>query len=1065
MKLKEIVLLLCVLMSMFTLQAGNAVWWEGEDVVKSDFVTNAKLSKVAKLNRLSQQKWLNCFVETADKAKKQSYLAEYEIDVPVASEYTFWVRELYGRSASPWKFRFDNGSWIEAKSQQKFTNVIALDKDISIAWRQYGKVKLAEGKHKFEIQITERAGNRGFSSGFDSFHLTDVPFAPKSMRKPKVLAQYEFIGTYVWLEGEDAKSDFSDTIPGIPKKSNQLSEDKWLICSASVDDAPEKGFTAKWEFNIPISDVYYLWMRELTKNLESSFSYRFNNSKKWTKVNSGSVSFDNINIDKSSSVAWNNYGRYSLREGANILEIRLLDPNENDEFKLAIDVICLSLEPFTPAGKLRPDTKILPPEDWRVFRSGTAVNTEEKNVLSLRYLNEKHSGSHGFCKVDKKGLVFQDGTRVKFWGINAYEPMTMDKTSVNAFVAQMADFGVNLIRVKGPLNSGKDKKFGTVNREILDKLFYFIKACKDNGIYVALALYSPEEYLLSEDFVKQPAHPYGMLYINQKFREQYKKWTMFLTRMNPYTKLKLSNDPTIIWFEIENGKGIFSTAFNSIPLEQKQLLEKEYNGWLTAKYGDNKDIMNAWKIPNKYNPVIKADQLRGTCPSYKLFAPEKFSVKIITDTTTDYLNKRKADQLNFLIKHCRKVNSELILFLKNKCQFKGLISVGNSPTAVPEILDPVISYIHASGEIMARKSIFHANILDGKKKLNKKICYKDRSALKNPLASPLATPSFVGKANVTTAVSWPLPNKYKAEAVPLVAAYSALQGSNIYIWYNADSPSWGTRLSKYTIQDPAIIGSFPGYALMFRRGDLTPGKVLVSSQLGLPDILAMKGNRFPVEQFKDQQKLTKIPDSKGAINPLTCFAGKVEFSLNKSESKFMQDKESSTFINEAKKTIISSTGNLKLNYEKGNLMINSPRAQGITGFFTKDMPLNLHDVEITFNSDYGTILVISLDGKKIGTSKHLLVQFFTEEKNHKWKTTEVKVKRKIFKRLESIGDSPLIVKKASGTIVFPKFVAKDWKIWKLDMNGKHISQLKTESDLSLKIALPSDSFHIELIKK
>ena len=70
MKLKKTVLIFAVLMGMFSLQAGNAVWWEGEDVLKSDFISTNKLAKPAKFNRLSHQKWLNCLVKADDKTKK-----------------------------------------------------------------------------------------------------------------------------------------------------------------------------------------------------------------------------------------------------------------------------------------------------------------------------------------------------------------------------------------------------------------------------------------------------------------------------------------------------------------------------------------------------------------------------------------------------------------------------------------------------------------------------------------------------------------------------------------------------------------------------------------------------------------------------------------------------------------------------------------------------------------------------------------------------------------------------------------------------------------------------------
>ena len=1068
MRVKVMFLLFCsvITANIPTIQAGNAVWWEGEDAVKSDFVSTAPLANPKRASQLSRLKWLNCFVKSDDSAKKQSYSAEYEINVPATSEYTFWARELYRRSASPWKFRFDNGPWIEVKQDHKFKNSIELDKGISVVWCKYDKVKLSQGKHKFEIEISKREKDGAFYSGFDCFFLTDVPFIPKSFKKPEVLAQYGFIGTYIWIEGEDAKSNFANTIPGIVTSSKQLSNEQWLICSAPSDDAPKDGFVAKLEFTVPIGDLYHLWIREGVNNLKSAFRYRFDDSEKWKKASADVASFDDIKIDKSTSVGWVNYGRHYLDEGRHTLEISLQDPNKLDEFKLAIDAICLSIEPFSPSGRLKPDRKIEPPDGWRVFRPGTKIDKNSKNVLSLRYLNESQSGSHGFCKVDKKGMIFQDGTRGRFWGVNAYAPMMMDKISVNAFVGRMADYGVNLIRVNGPLGD----KFGAVSSDIMDKLFYFIKACKRRGIYVALALYSPEYYLLNansgfEGFNKV-AHPYGMLYINSKFRDKYKKWATFLKNVNPYTHLKLCQDPTILWFEIEHGPGIFSDAFNLIPKEQTVKLEKAYNKWLIRKYGGVQEALRAWSIQNKYHPVLEVDGLRSAHPNYTLLPPETFSKKIINSSNTDYMNKRKSDQLTFLIQHCQDINSELILFLRDKCEFKGLISLGNSSTAAPEILDPVVSYINASGEIMAHRGMFNSKVLDDVDLFTNKIFFQSKSALRNPLASPLAAPLFSGKANVTTDVNWSLPNQYRAEAVPFVAAYSALQGSNTYLWYNADSPYWASRLTRYTIQDPAVMGAFPGYALMFRRGDIKPAKTLINNTLSLTRITEMKGNNLPVEQFKDQLEVGEVPaGDQGTINPLACFVGKVAFLLDRTESGIKKSIDTEKFINMTGKTVKASTGNLKLDYGKGLLFINTPRSQGITGFFKKDTPLALHDVEITFNSDYGTVLVISLDDKKIGESNHILLQFFTEENNYNWKISRVPGRKKNLIRLENIGDAPLIVKSASGMVAFPKIVPKGWEIWTLDMNGRRIAQLHSLDEAILKIALPKGAFHVELIKK
>jgi hypothetical protein len=1057
-----------LILNTFTANAGNAVWWEGEDVLKSDFVSSDWLAKPSTPTRLSEMKWLSCYIPADGKTKKKSFSAEYEINVPEKSNYTFWVREFYRRSASPWRYRFDNGPWVDVKKNHPSTNVIDLGRDRSVVWCKYDKINLSKGKHKFEIEVFEKDKKKGFISGFDCFFLTDVPFTPQGWKKPDVLGKYGYIGTYVWIEGENAKSNFTDSVPGIPKSNSMLSNGKWLVCSAASDEAPSGGYTAEWKFNVPEGAFYSVWMRELTKKLETPFEYRFNKSKKWNKARSVAPSFDDIKIDKKLSVCWVNYEKTYLGEGENTLEIRISKDKKRDFIKLAIDCICISLDSFTPAGKVKPDAEIETEDGWFAFRPKRDSDKASKNVLSLRYLNEKRSGSHGFCKVDDQGMLFEDGKRVRFWGINAYEPMKMDMAAVDAFVGQMADAGVNLIRVQGPLTNPKSKRFGAVDPQLLDKLCYFIKACKVNGVYVALALYSPEDYILDSksgfDGYKTPAHPYGMLYLNTKFRKKYKKWAMFLRKKNPYTKLRLYQDPTIAWFEIENGDGLFSNIFNTIPKEQKQLLEDKYNQWLTEQHGGIQGVLLSWSMPHKYHPVIDADGLRSGKPCFRLLAPETFAPEITAGRNTNYMNKRKMDQIKFLIQYSRQVNSDLISFLKDDCKFKGLISIGNSSTAVPQILNPVLRYIQSSGSIMARKAIFEPKVLNNLKSLESGIFYQNRSALKNPLASPVISPVYPGKAIVTTAVAWPSPNRYRTEAVPFIAAYSSLHGADTYLWYNADYPSWATRLNKYTIQDPATLGLFPGYALMFRRGDITKGKVLVHQQLGLADIIALKGNSFSIDKLKKELTLSTLPDFDGMINPMSALAGRVEFLFNKDKTLHLKQVDMGKYLNTVKSTVKSSTGQLKIDYKRGLLLINTPRSQGATGFFSgDDAALKLHDVTLLFKGNYGTVLVTSLDGEKINKSKHILIQVLTEDSNHKWETSKITGKK--FRRLDSVGNSPLIVKEIAGLVTFPKMKSNEWSIWKLDIHGKRMSLLKSQSDKYLQVKLPPDSFYIELKNK
>jgi len=91
------------------------------------------------------------------------------------------------------------------------------------------------------------------------------------------------------------------------------------------------------------------------------------------------------------------------------------------------------------------------------------------------------------------------------------------------------------------------------------------------------------------------------------------------------------------------------------------------------RYGGIQEVRHAWNIAHKYHPIIEEDGLRTGNPRYRLLSPDSFTRKILTGEATDFMNKRKADQLQFMIEYSRKRNKELIQYLREKCRYKGLI--------------------------------------------------------------------------------------------------------------------------------------------------------------------------------------------------------------------------------------------------------------------------------------------------------------------------------------------------------------------------------------------------------
>jgi hypothetical protein len=900
---------------------GNAVWWEGEAATKNDFTTTEWLSKISIPTKLSNEKWLTCHIKEGVSTDKKEFNVTYEINLPADSKYTFWVREFDRRFASPWKFRFDNGDWKKSERKHPTQNITDLEKERYLVWCNYGEFQLTKGSHTLEIKVLPRAKNKGYCTAFDCFLLTDTPFKPNGWRKPQILSKYGYIGTHVWLEGEKAKNNFTNKTRDIPETSRTLSNEKWLVCSVGADSDLDNEFRAKWKFKLPLSAPYHIWMRELLKNQASPFEYRLNGAKKWKKAPTTMPIMDEMSINDKSSVCWVNYKLAYLNEGENTLEIRISGKNRQGNIKAAIDCICISLEPFHPQGKLKPDAKIKTPNGYFAFTPNAPSPTQQaKSPLDLRRLNEKQSGSNGFCSVDAKGMIFKNGKRIRFWGVDAYLPMTASKTNVDQYVKKIASLGVNIIRVNGSLCSPETKRFGTCDKYLLDKLFYFIAACKRNGIYVALANYSPSDYIFAKDsdyagYDKSGTHPYSLIYISSRYRKLYKKWARFLKKRNPYTHLKLCDDPTIIWFELQNNDSLFGANFDKIPKAQKRALAKKYDKWLLNRHGDRRSILHTWNIPQKYHPVVDADGLRTNNPRFVLLSPSTFTKPILQNPNTDFMNKRKKEQILFLMKLKRDVDEELTNYLRKNCKFKGIICPGGSLTLSPEILGPVENMLNSEGGLVARTAYYAPDIQGDQKSFLPGTSFKDRSALKNPLSSPIIFPDFPGKATIETIAGWPLPNKYRAEAVPLMAAYLSLHGTGAVLWFDNQSPDWVSRLRQNSVFCPAIAGSFPGYALMFRRGDVSKGAAVATLCFTKKSLSNLSGAPLDYSNKIGSMKKRDLKSPKGEINPSACLVGRVNYIFDKKRtSSTIHSKLIKKHVNKKKGLIKSSTGELTLNF-------------------------------------------------------------------------------------------------------------------------------------------------------
>ena len=150
----------------------------------------------------------------------------------------------------------------------------------------------------------------------------------------------------------------------------------------------------------------------------------------------------------------------------------------------------------------------------------------------------------------------------------------------------------------------------------------------------------------------------------------------------------------------------------------------------------------------------------------------------------------------------------------------------------------------------------------------------------------------------------------------------------------------------------------------------------------------------------------------------------------------------------------SSTRELTLDYRRGLLTLNAPRAQGASGALNAAGNVELRDLTVSSELDLGHIIVVALDGQPLAISRRMLLQVMSEERASGFETEPVSA---TVKRIKNIGRDPWQVKNLSGTVVFKRADAGQLKVTALDFNGRPAGEAGTAREIRLK---PSTLYYL-----
>lgn len=572
-----------------------------------------------------------------------------------------------------------------------------------------------------------------------------------------------------------------------------------------------------------------------------------------------------------------------------------------------------------------------------VANRGAPRIDQRESPVDLSFLNasERPAGRRGFLKASGERLAFADGTEARFWGTNiaAYALFSTSPSEVKQQARRLSRLGFNLVRLHhmdsdwvAP-NIFEDPVQGRptrLNAAALERIDWWIKCLKDEGIYVWLDLHDGRQ-LNKADGIEQldelrrgkdGADLRGYNYVNPSIRRAMQETSIgLLTRVNKYTGVRYADEPAIAVVLITNENDVTHHFGNS-------LLGDKGVPWHSAAY-----MREAGAFARKWDlPEQKVWRSWEHGPS-KLFLND--------------------------LEH--RFNSEMVSVLRSVGVRVPIVTTstwGNPISSLPALTMGDMIDAHAAG---------------GPGELRK-----------NPLEAAslvhwLAAARVSGKP--LSISEWGVEDKGQLSSdrqdIPLfVAGWGSRQGWNaiLHFAYSQESFGWEGKASIYhAYNDPAMLSTMPAAALMYRQGHL-PADPESFALAPTADVLVGReisaGNSVGLRTAAESGRLSillpvvrelpwLVPSTKPSGSTLVTDPARALIQRNASQFR-------------------TASGRTLHDWANGVYLIDTPATQAVMGDIGRK-EYQLADITVRVTTPNATVAVQSLEGAPIHDSRRLLI--------------------------------------------------------------------------------------------
>lgn len=507
--------------------------------------------------------------------------------------------------------------------------------------------------------------------------------------------------------------------------------------------------------------------------------------------------------------------------------------------------------------------------DWWVFEPANDTGPSE---IGMEEWLEAPAGVHGGVRIVGDEFRYEDGSPVKFWGLNIGSRTMFSAPKTREDMTRFAEFyrkyGVNCLRIHKHIeNSGgllSENSVLEFDPEKLDKYDFWTNELKKVGVYHGLSHVfrmglkpgDADRVLAYEEIMKprldaegnpqkdrngnirRTGNTVGFKTFARDVQQIHIDQTVkILNHRNPYTGLRYAEDPALAFVEMHNEDDIFFyTTFSVVQgaPTYKKLICEMFSDWLKARYGSHEKLVAAWgeRAMNAFKQFHDAEEHLDKRNIYPMTHAWWLSPAGLASQEEQFGTRRRLldtarfmydTQVDFYTRYEKAIRDT---------GYQGPIvgSCWKSSSGVPHYYnlhtDYLVGHVDRHGYYGGGGRGGHSSF-SGESLLNRPQG-SILEAFNQVTDRPFALSEWIGVN----------PYPWSADGPPIIAAYGlGLQGWDASYEFASGQGAYSEdRGGRWNAMRPTQLGQFPTIARMVYRGDVKEAPVISNRKVHVPSL-------------------------------------------------------------------------------------------------------------------------------------------------------------------------------------------------------------------------------------